>query len=326
MRKIIILLTAWMLLSTTAASAAEYPSHVSYSMENGIFEVRKVYEMPVDQEPSMQAKQSFEQDGYSFVLTDMLRQELPEHQSKAYAETVTVNSKSKDLTAILPLLAETKAVTTEDGFTGTLRLNTDSIKVEPAGYKNNSWTVSAIRTYPNLSNMDLEFIPKTITENGRTLQFADVQWRTDNTEDIDGDPIGDRFTAVVTYTGTASSKNVTGYTVTAQYSGEVEKIALDKVQYVAIFHGKPLVPVIEEAVPETEANVAATDWRYIAIPAALLALCVVGFVAAKIKTRKGSTEHETILDADYISVKNNKASESDTADDSDTDHYPGVGT
>lgn len=43
MRKIIILLTAWMLLSTTAASAAEYPSHVSYSMENGIFEVRKVY-------------------------------------------------------------------------------------------------------------------------------------------------------------------------------------------------------------------------------------------------------------------------------------------
>ena len=176
MRKIILLLTALTLFSTTTALAAEYPSQVSYSMENGIFEVRKIYEMPVDQEPSTQAKQGFEQDGYSFTLTDMLRQEMPEHQFRAHTETVTVSSKSKDLTAILPLLADTKVVTTEDGFTGTLKLNTDSIKVEPAGYKNNSWTVSATRTYPNLSDMDLEFIPKTTTENGRTLLFEDVQW------------------------------------------------------------------------------------------------------------------------------------------------------
>lgn len=91
--------------------------------------------MQVDEEPSAQAKQSFEQDGYSFVLTDMLRQELPEQQSKAYTETVTVNSDSKELTAILPLLADTKEITTEDGFTGTLKLDTGSITVEPAGYK-----------------------------------------------------------------------------------------------------------------------------------------------------------------------------------------------
>ena len=38
----------------------------------------------MDEEPSAQAKQSFEQDGYSFVLTDMLRQELPEQQAKEY--------------------------------------------------------------------------------------------------------------------------------------------------------------------------------------------------------------------------------------------------
>ena len=71
MKKPIIVL-AVLLLSTTAL-AAEYPSQVSYSMNNGIFEVRKTYELPVDQEPSMQAKQSFEQDGHSFALTDLLR-------------------------------------------------------------------------------------------------------------------------------------------------------------------------------------------------------------------------------------------------------------
>ena len=325
MRKIILLLTTVMLFSTTTALAAEYPSQVSYRMENGIFEVRKLYEMQSGQEPSVQVRQGFEQDGYSFTLTDMLRQEMPEHQSRAHTETVTVNSKSKDLTAILPLLADTKVVTTEDGFTGTLKLNIDSIKVEPAGYKNNSWTVSATRTYPNLSDMDLEFIPKTTTEDGRTLQFAGVQWQTDNTENVDDDPIGDRFTAIVTYTGTASSKNVTGYTVTAQYSGEVEKIALDKVQYVAIFHGTPLTPVAEE-VSEDETDAATADWRYIAIPAVLLMLCASGFAAAKMKTKKGRTEHETILDADYISAENSKVSESDAADSDSADHYPGVGT
>ena len=307
MKKPITILAVLLLLSTTAF-AAEYPSQVSYSMNNGIFEVRKTYELPVDQEPSMQAKQSFEQDGYSFTLTDLLRQELPEQQSKEYTETVTVSSESKELTAILPLLAD--------------KLDTGSITVEPAGYKNNSWTVSATRTYPNLSSMDLEYIPKTTTENGRTLNFSTVDWQTDNTENVDDDAIGDRFSAIVTYTGTASSRNVTGYTVTAQYSGEVEKVSLDKVQYVAVFHGTPLV------VPEVEApEVQTMDWRYLAIPGGLILLCLAGFTAAKIKNRKkGKHDDETILDADYTSAENGKTAGTDASDSDRSDHYPGVGS
>ena len=298
--------------------AAEYPSQVSYNLNNGIFEVRKTYEMQVDEEPSAQAKQSFEQDGYSFVLTDMLRQELPEQQSKEYTETVTVSSESKELTAILPLLADTKAVTTEDGFTGTLKLDTGSITVEPAGYKNNSWTVSATRTYPNLSSMDLEYIPKTTTENGRTLNFSTVDWQTDNTENVDDDTIGNRFSAVVTYTGTASSRNVTGYTVTAQYSGEVKKVSLDKVQYVAVFHGTPIAP--QEVAKES-----VMDWRYLAIPGGLVLLCLVGFITAKIKNkRKGQNKDETIYDADYKVVKSSKDAGTDAGGSDSDEHYPGV--
>lgn len=317
MKKPITILAVLLLLSTTAF-AAEYPSQVSYSMNNGIFEVRKTYELPVDQEPSMQAKQSFEQDGYSFTLTDLLRQELPEQQAKEYTETVTVSSESKELTAILPLLADTKAVTTEDGFTGTLKLDTGSITVEPAGYKNNSWTVSATRTYPNLSSMDLEYIPKTTTENGRTLNFSTVDWQTDNTENVDDDTIGNRFSAVVTYTGTASSRNVTGYTVTAQYSGEVKKVSLDKVQYVAVFHGTPIAP--QEVAKES-----VMDWRYLAIPGGLVLLCLVGFITAKIKNkRKGQNKDETIYDADYKVVKSSKDAGTDAGGSDSDEHYPGV--
>ena len=263
-------------------------------------------------------KQGFEQDGYSFVLTDMLRQELPEQQSKAYTENVTVSSDSKELTAILPLLADTKEITTEDGFAGTLKLDTSTITVEPAGYKNNSWTVSATRTYPNLSSMDLEYIPKTTTENGRTLNFSTVDWQTDNTENVDDDTIGNRFSAVVTYTGTASSRNVTGYTVTAQYSGKVEKVSLDKVQYVAVFHGTPIAP------PEVEEE-PVMDWRYLAIPGGLVLLCLAGFIAAKIKNKqKGQNEDETIYDADYKVVKSSKDAGTDAGGSDSDEHYPGV--
>lgn len=258
----------------------------------------------------MQAKQSFDAGRLFFYADRPAAAGTAEQQSKEYTETVTVSSESKELTAILPLLADTKAVTTEDGFTGTLKLDTGSITVEPAGYKNNSWTVSATRTYPNLSSMDLEYIPKTTTENGRTLNFSTVDWQTDNTENVDDDAIGDRFSAIVTYTGTASSRNVTGYTVTAQYSGEVEKVSLNKVQYVAVFHGTPLV------VPEVEVEEAPTmDWRYLAIPGGLILLCLAGFTAAKIKNRKkGKHDDETILDADYTSPRTAKLLGADTSD------------
>ena len=318
MKKTITIMAVFLLLSMNTVFAAEYPSQVSYNLNNGIFEVRKTYEMQVDEEPSAQAKQSFEQDGYSFVLTDMLRQELPEQQSKEYTETVTVSSESKELTAILPLLADTKEITTEDGFAGTLKLDTSTITVEPAGYKNNSWTVSATRTYPNLSSMDLEYIPKTTTENGRTLNFSTVDWQTDNTENVDDDTIGNRFSAVVTYTGTASSRNVTGYTVTAQYSGEVEKVSLDKVQYVAVFHGTPIAP--QEVAKES-----VMDWRYLAIPGGLVLLCLAGFITAKIKNkRKGQNKDETIYDADYKVVKSSKDAGTDAGGSDSDEHYPGV--
>ena len=318
MKKTITIMAVFLLLSMNTAFAAEYPSQVSYNLSNGIFEVRKTYEMQANQEPSAQVKQGFEQDGYSFVLTDMLRQELPEQQSKAYTENVTVSSDSKELTAILPLLADTKEITTEDGFAGTLKLDTSTITVEPAGYKNNSWTVSATRTYPNLSSMDLEYIPKTTTENGRTLNFSTVDWQTDNTENVDDDTIGNRFSAVVTYTGTASSRNVTGYTVTAQYSGEVEKVSLDKVQYVAVFHGTPIAPQEVEEAP-------VMDWRYLAILGGLVLLCLAGFIVAKIKNKKkGQNEDETIYDADYQVVKSGKDAGTDAGGSDSDEHYPGV--
>ena len=53
-------------------------------------------------------------------------------------------------------------VTTEDGYTGTLTADYTTIQVEASGYKNRSRTVTAERTYPNLSDADVSLIPKTV--------------------------------------------------------------------------------------------------------------------------------------------------------------------
>ena len=55
--------------------------------------------------------------------------------------------------------------------------------------------------------------------------------------------MGDRFTAVATYTGSATSSYVTGFTFTADYSGTVSRIALNKTRYVAIFEGTAIEPL-----------------------------------------------------------------------------------
>ena len=48
-------------------------------------------------------------------------------------------------------------------------------------------------------------------ENGRTMTLQDVSWQTDNTGDLDGYAMGDRYTAVATYSGTAQRPGGPGY-------------------------------------------------------------------------------------------------------------------
>ena len=114
------------------------------------------------------------------------------------------------------------------------------MKVEVAGYGSSTKEVRTTRSYPNLAGQDTQYIPKSIEDNGRTLTLQKVDWQTDNTASMDGYAIGDRYTAVATYTGSATSSYVKGYTVTADYFGTVSRIALNKTRYVAIFEGTPI--------------------------------------------------------------------------------------
>ena len=235
------------------SAACYYPIEVE-SYTAGDFDqprVRKVYQLSLSDDPAGIPTEDFEEYGMTFHLMEMTRKTEVGVDTHPLPKRVTTDSKTGDLGEILPQLAATREVTTEDGFTGILTLDTSSITVEAAGYGSSSRTVTATRTYPNLSDADLSLVPKTVTEGGKTLNLADVKWS--STTDTEGEDVVTRYTATASYTGSVSSRYVTGYTVTADYTGEVAKTSCEVVIYTAIF-GCTDVPYVNTAPTQGDGN------------------------------------------------------------------------
>lgn len=226
--------------------AVLYPAEVRTNEENGMIRLEKVYVLSTRDDPAAIPTGDFDREGRHYTLLDVLKNDLSETDAKDYIEVVTLDSSTKDMAEIIKTLEPEREITTEDGYTGILKPDYTKITVEAAGYKNNSWTVSAKRTYPNLSDADASLIPKTITDSGRTLTLANVDWQ----------EAGEFYNAVASYTGTASGRSVTGYTVSVEYSGEVTKASRDTVIYTAVFsaentsHGETHLGPESTATPE----------------------------------------------------------------------------
>ena len=225
-----------------------------------------------------------------YTLTDLLKQELPEHEERQHTETVSLPSKNKDMGSVLALLPQEREFITDDGMVGTLTLQLDTVKVEVAGYGSSTKEVRATRSYPDLAGQDTQYIPKSIEENGRTLTLQNIDWQTDNTASMDGYAIGDRYTAVATYTGSATSSYVKGYTVTADYSGTVSRIALNKTRYVAIFEGTAIAPAEPAPAPDVLEGAKQFNWAAVLIPFGIVALAGAGIGAAVFYRRRSESE------------------------------------
>jgi hypothetical protein len=334
MKRIASICAALLVLSValvSSAFAAEespvcYPTAISVS-DNGT-ELKKIYDLSPEADPAGIPRSDFERNGFHYTFVDILRQELPEYVERQHTETVTVNSPKKDMESVLALLPQEREVVTDDGLIGTLTLKLDTVRVEVAGYGSSTKELTATRTYPNLDGQDTSYIPKTVEDNGRTLTLQTINWQASSSDNVDGYAIAERYTAVATYSGTATSSYVSGYTVTADYIGTVSHISLDRVRYVAIFEGVSLAP--EEPEPtETPAPVetpvpteapsaeiapsadqqdvqksmeepsAAFPWKLVVIPFGIIALIGAGVgVALTMKRRSEVSESGESEDED----------------------------
>ena len=132
-----------------------YPAEVKQSEENGITRIEKIYYLSAQDDPSNIPTEDFEREGKTYKLLDVLKQAQIESDTQDYVEVLTLDSDTQDMNKILTMLEPELEVQTEDGYQGVLSLDHTTITVEAAGYKTSSRTVSATRTYPNLSGADV---------------------------------------------------------------------------------------------------------------------------------------------------------------------------
>jgi hypothetical protein len=236
-----------------------YPSDVTESKAGGVWQIIKTYELAANENPADIPRADFERSGYKFTLTDIIRKETANAETRPHTETVTVNTDTKELEKILPLLSPTMEFTADDDFVGILTLDVASIKVETAGTKTTSYEMKVTREYPRLSANDTSLLPKTVTENGKTYNLAGVDWKAGNYETVDYEQLAEYYTAYATYTATGSSTKVTGYVTTAIYSGTLAKLTQGKTVYTAYFLGEEIRTPLEmtELPKPTEAPTAA---------------------------------------------------------------------
>ena len=250
-----------------------YPVEVTEYMEGDSSRLKKIYVLTPADDPSLIPTEDFDREGQTYTLLDITRQDQVETDTRDYTETVTLESKTKDMAEILKMLEPKLEVKTEDGYEGILSLDHTTIQVEAAGYGTSSRTVTAERTYPNLSDADVSLVPKSVNENGRTLTLADVSWQEAAVDPTDGYDIPIRYTAVASYTGTATSKYATGYTVTADYKGDVTRTSCDTVIYTAVFSS---VGAAASAKSRVDFN-----WLWLLLPVGAAALGGCGYAGYK---------------------------------------------
>lgn len=272
------------LLSVTAAPALAAETYYPMSVEEYTCgptdepRINKVYQLSLSDDPSGIPIEDFDRDGRHYYLLDLIKQDDVGVDTQFYSETITMDSDTGELSAVLKKLDGEMEVTTEEGYTGTLVLDHTSVKVAVKGYQTNTRNLSAERTYPSLSDADLDLIPKTITDNGRTLTLTDVQWASNGTY----------YAATAQYTGTASSRYATGYTVTANYSGKVAKASCKVITYTAIFGSRPL-ETPEQAAISNDVDTAGMGWlAFLGCAGGVAALGIAAYLGVKkIKERSG---------------------------------------
>ena len=88
MKKIFITAILTAMYTCTTVYAAYYPVNIDESTTNGITTITKSYELNQNDDATAISKEGFEQNGSFFIFKDMVKTELPQAESKEYAEKV----------------------------------------------------------------------------------------------------------------------------------------------------------------------------------------------------------------------------------------------
>ena len=198
----------------TNACALEVPTDTTIQNLNGSQQLIKTYTLPPGTDPQALIEEPFEQEGYRYTFADIVKEENTVSDRKYHTETVTLETDTKNLAAILEQLSAT--LDYNDGtYSGVLNLDHTAIRTEAAGYTSQARNVSVTKTIGPLDRNDMSYVPATTVKDGVTLSLSGVDWQVIGT-DLVGDTLAPAsYQAVAIYSGKFYHKVATGYFTSA---------------------------------------------------------------------------------------------------------------
>lgn len=245
-KRVMVLFTILTLMFTVNVFADELiPNNVIRNdLENGSKEIIKVYELDSKDEFLVDVNDFTEGEIlYKYLVTN--KNEILEKEEREVTHEVKVETPTNDRNVILSKYDLAIEYKDNDGYTGEIQLDLDSLDTKVKGYTTKYYKVYENRSYPNLPTNDVAYIPKTLNFNGYTYTSSNISW-VYNSNFAENSIIPETYTANVTYERTASSQNATGYITTATYKGVVSNTTKDVTQYEVIFRSDE--DIVEETI------------------------------------------------------------------------------
>lgn len=249
-----ILMTLIFLSVTLSVHAALEPTEVVHR-DGEEKTIEKVYVLPADEPEEPIPTDSFTEGDVKYEFVELLREDSMSDDTKDYSESFSLKSSTGDTQAIIAMFEPTKEISTEDGYTGTVEADFSTLSVKSAGTGSQSYTLTERRSYPNMDSADTSAVPKTIVQNGTTLELTDIEWVSSANDSIDSQNLAVRYTANAVYSGTGTRTYSKGYNAAVVYKGQITKKVVGTVTYTAVFcaaDGKPDAEPVGEQKTENE--------------------------------------------------------------------------
>ena len=219
-----------------------FPSHVEEIDLGEHRRILRTYSLSPYEDPMDIGMTSFERDGFYFTLQDITRNRTQYVSTQDYVKVVEIETSQNTVNAIMEHLHDYIDYETYYGYSGRLFLELGSIDTQISGIRQESFTQTEHRTFPNLSNPDVSLIPQTVTVSGRTLTLQNVSWSSASEHTVDYTRLASTFTANAVYTRQGVRNVTLGYITTAEFRGQLSRVNEGETTYIAMFSGVALNP------------------------------------------------------------------------------------
>ena len=209
------------------------------------FENQEVVPIEKVEEYKNSINEEIEFEGIRYKLNDIEQNENKKNTTKEKELTQTIIVTNNNKNAILKLFENKKSIN-EDGYVGTLELQRDSLQIRENESYTEEYKETIKRTYNNVSQNELNDIPKQIVENGVTYYLVKPIWNIATTEKIGNNEVPVSYNGIMNYETVKKRTVVKSYKATVNYKGVLQKDVIDSIIITTKYEEIPKEEIKEE--------------------------------------------------------------------------------